>query len=448
MSADLERSLEPSSLPQPTLGRGVVFRFGFAYWTLFCLYVVVTNTDAFDWFLAPVSRAFGAFGVWIATTFLGVTREIGGNANGSGDKVSDWSLLLFIAVAALVATVVWTAVDRRRARDAWLREVLRVMVRYTLAFSVLGYGVSKVFFGQFPPPSPGRLLQPYGESSPMGLMWTFMGASPAYVFFSGLSETVGAVLLLFRRTATLGALLLAIVMTNVVLLNFCYDVPVKICSAHYLAMCILLLLPDLGRLANVLVLNRVAQPVARDLVLRKRWMRVTRRVLKYGVIAMVMFVTFKGSVTRYLENDGPRSWYDGYWLVDSFSRDGQVVPAIPSEPARWQRVRFQRRGDNLWVRWRFMGDAMGYSDLYDVKVDEAARTFTFTFNPTMNATKQAKPGLGVVVLTYVRIDDAHFKLEGVVGGDHLSVVVSRMEPGKSLLVSRGFHWINDVPFNR
>jgi hypothetical protein len=95
-----------------------------------------------------------------------------------------------------------------------------------------------------------------------------------------------------------------------------------------------------------------------------------------------------------------------------------------------------------------MGDAVGYGDLYDVKVDEAARTFTFTFNPTMNATKQAKPGLGVVVLTYLRIDDAHFKLDGVVGSDHLSVVVSRMDPGKSLLVSRGFHWINETPFNR
>src|SRR3954470_12248074 len=217
-----------------------------------------------------------------------------------------------MAVVALVASLVWAAVDRRRARDARLREVLRVVVRYTLAFSVLAYGASKLFFGQFPPPSASRLVQTYGESSPMGLMWTFMGASPGYVFFSGLAETVGSVLLLFRRTTTLGALVLAAVMTNVVMLNFCYDVPVKLCSSHYLAMCILLLVPDLGRLANVIVFNRATQPVARDLVLPRPWMRVTRRVLKYGVIAVAVVVTFKSPITRTLQAREPVQWYDAF----------------------------------------------------------------------------------------------------------------------------------------
>src|SRR5206468_1346164 len=83
------------------------------------------------------------------------------------------------------------------------------------AFGVLGYGISKVFFGQFPLPFPGRLVQRFGDASPMGLMWTFMGASPAYVFFAGAMETIGAGLLLFRRTTTLGALVLSGVMLNV-----------------------------------------------------------------------------------------------------------------------------------------------------------------------------------------------------------------------------------------
>ena len=447
MTAALKRAFDTLSLPQPTLGRAVLFRLAFIYWGLFCTLIVITNTDAFDWLLAPLGRALGAFGAWIATAILGAGGEISGESNGSGDKTSDWALLLFIASFALVGTLVWTVVSHRRARDAWLREVLRVVVRYTLSFTVLSYGVVKLFFGQFPPPNPGRLLQPYGESSPMGLLWTFMGASPAYVFFSGLTETVGAVLLLFRRTATLGALVLAVVLTNVVLLNFCYDVPVKIASSHYLAMCVFLLLPDLGRLANVLVLNRVVHPVSRDLVLPRRWMRVARRVLKYGVIAMAMFVTFEGAVTRYLEDDDPPAWYDGFWLVTSFIRDGREVPAIPGA-TRWQRVRFQRRGANLWFRWRFMNDSMSYGDLYDVAVDETARTFTLTFDPTRNDTKQAKPGLETIVLTYVRIDEDHLKIEGKVGGDNLSVMLGRMDAGKSLLMTRGFHWISDAPFNR
>jgi len=165
------------------------------------------------------------------------------------------------------------------------------------------------------------------------------------------------------------------------------------------------------------------------------------------VIAMAMFVTFEGAVTRYLEDDDPPAWYDGFWLVTSFIRDGREVPAIPGA-TRWQRVRFQRRGANLWFRWRFMNDSMSYGDLYDVAVDETARTFTLTFDPTRNDTKQAKPGLETIVLTYVRIDEDHLKIEGKVGGDNLSVMLGRMDAGKSLLMTRGFHWISDAPFNR
>ncbi len=54
-----------------------------------------------------------------------------------------------------------------------------------------------------------------------------MGYSTPYNVFTGLVETVPAMLLFFRRTATLGALLLVAVLANVVMLNLCYDVPVE-----------------------------------------------------------------------------------------------------------------------------------------------------------------------------------------------------------------------------
>src|SRR4030095_7643936 len=97
-----------------------------------------------------------------------------------------------------------------------------------------GYGMIKVFRGQFPSPSPGRLIETYGDSSPMGLMWNFMGYSSAYVIFAGVSESLGALLLFFRRTTTLGALVLTAVMTNVVAMNLCFDVCVKLGSMNYL----------------------------------------------------------------------------------------------------------------------------------------------------------------------------------------------------------------------
>lgn len=51
---------------------------------------------------------------------------------------------------------------------------------------------------QFPTPTADKLMQPYGESSPMGILWTFMGSSTAYTIFAGTAgEVLAAIPLLF-----------------------------------------------------------------------------------------------------------------------------------------------------------------------------------------------------------------------------------------------------------
>jgi hypothetical protein len=42
------------------------------------------------------------------------------------------------------------------------------------------YGAVKVIKLQFSYPGPDTLLHTFGESSPMHLLWTFMGASDGY----------------------------------------------------------------------------------------------------------------------------------------------------------------------------------------------------------------------------------------------------------------------------
>jgi hypothetical protein len=100
-----------------------------------------------------------------------------------------------------------------------------------------------------------EMVQPIGEQSPMGLLWRFMAASPAYTMFTGFAEVLAASLLLFRRTAMLGAFLCAGVMANVVALNFCYDVPVKLFSSRLLLMSLFLLAPDVRRLCHFFILQ-------------------------------------------------------------------------------------------------------------------------------------------------------------------------------------------------
>ena len=109
---------------------------------------------------------------------------------------------------------------------------------------MLSYGFAKLYPLQFVPPFMTTLTETYGESSPMGILWTFMGASAAYTRFCGMAEVTAGLLLLFRRTTTVGALVATGAMLNVAALNFCYDVPVKLYSVHLVLMSIFLLIPE------------------------------------------------------------------------------------------------------------------------------------------------------------------------------------------------------------
>ena len=131
---------------------------------------------------------------------------------------------------ALAATLVWSLADYKRAHYHRLYLGLRVLVRLALGTALIVYGAGKVIPSQFPPLALHRLVQPFGDASPMGLLWSFMGASTPYTIFSGVAEMLGGLLLFFPRTTTLGALVSIGVMSHVVALNFCYDVPVKLFS--------------------------------------------------------------------------------------------------------------------------------------------------------------------------------------------------------------------------
>ena len=195
---------------------------------------------------------------------------------GSGDTTYNYVEVALYATVALIVTAIWTMLSRDRRPHERLHGFLRVYLRYVLGVAMIGYGMAKVIPLQMPGPDPRRLTQTYGDLSPMGLLWAFIGASKGYTVFAGAGETLAGLLLLWRRTATLGAIVAAAVMANIVALNFCYDVPLKLYSAHLFIMAIFLLAPQGPRLATVLPTDRACPPRTKPLR-STRWMHYTWR---------------------------------------------------------------------------------------------------------------------------------------------------------------------------
>jgi hypothetical protein len=357
-------------------------------------------------------------------------------SNGSGDATDGWLGLLLLVALALPATLVWSLLDRRRREYTRLSRWLRVYVRFFVGTVMVYYGLAKIFHSQFPFPSVARLEQPYGESSPMGLLWTFMGYSAPYNVFTGLAETVPAVLLFFRRTATLGALVLVGVMTNVVLLNFCYDVPVKIDSSRLLLASLYIAAPRLRAIFDVFLGRAVAAETEAPLLTRRHlvW---AGRLATIGFAAWVLVkdgTKIRGRARERAAIHQASGGLAGLWLVDAETRDGVAVSA--DEATRWTRIDVSAY--KAWMRASYRRVDRRY-DRIDFKIDAAKKSLTI----------DPDPGQPSGVWSYVQPDEDHLTLSGPLDG-HQTVLTLRRNPYAHdyLLVTRGFHLINEAPYNR
>ena len=436
----------------------IVFRFVFAYVLLFYL--------SFSAFFAPfsvpfalLSRAFWSVIVpWISAAILDVPVPA---MVSDGDGLAQWIMFGGSFVLAIVATIVWSVLDRRHQYEQ-LHAWLRVIARYLLGVAMVTYGLAKIAHLQMLPPHLAKLVQPLGESSPTSLLWIFMGSSSAYSVFTGVVELLGGVLLFNRRTATLGALISFAGMCQVVALNLAYDVSVKIWSMNLAALAVVLLIPEMRRLMNVLVLNRPTESVEfRPLFSTRRRNQVAFRI---GMVCLVLTLGFRtfglmnGRGSAYARTPTPL-W--GIHEVESFAVDGVERAPLITDAKRWRTVVIERSG---LASIRFMDDSVHD---YLTQVDTAASTVVFLPNPdptitTAGATRLAydpniiddrfeeatEEGSKAYRLQFSQAADGRLTLGGEWGDSSIEVLTSRVDESDFLLLNRGFHWVQSYPYFR
>ena len=425
----------PETRPEPApcwgLAKRVLFRFAFVYFLLYFLPWLLSLIP----FAGTVSRPVGDFWSGFVTS-IG-ERMFSVHAvdefTGSGDNTWNYVRLFCLFGIAAVSTVVWSILDRKRPHYDRLYHWLRVYVRVSLATAMIVYGGMKAINSQFPALGLERLVQPFGDASPMRLLWNFMGFSNAYTMFSGIAELAGGLLLSFRRTALLGALVSIGVMVNVAMLNFCYDVPVKLFSSHLLLAGIFLLLPDVPRLASLFLLNRRVEPAPiPPLFANRRLDRaavVLRTIVLLGLAGYMLYGSYQGRK----QYQAMRSPLRGIWNVEEFVLDGEVRPPLTTDPVRWRRVIFD------FTRRASVQPMDAPAQGYMVKLDSKKRALELTRQGDANAK---------AALTYERPKPDVLLLSGTLEGKPVRARLHLQDESKLLLTSRGFHWINEYPFNR
>ncbi len=307
---------------------------------------------------------------------------------------------------------------------------VRIGLRYALAFLLLAYGMSRVMPVEFPFPSIARLQETIGDSSPFTLYSVFMGYSAPYTFFTGASAIVAALLLCLRRTTTLGALLVLGVMGNEAMVAFCYGAPTKLLATGALLLALVLLAPDLRRLADGLLLGRPTRPVDLASPFAAGRGRLVRRGLKAAILVAAVLATAKINLDVLRAREGtPRPPLYGAYDVEQFLRNGQARPDI-RDRTRWRRL-----------------IVTSPRELTVCRVDGSRQSFATAYagqSVVLSAAGNVRAG----TLTYSRPDPDHLLVRGTLAGDSLDLALRKIDEAKYLLVSRKLHVIDDDPLNQ
>jgi hypothetical protein len=429
----------PSRQPvQWGLVRRISFRFAcvylFLYMIPFLLGHVIRHWPSFWEIVQPYFDGWRTLVAWMAEHVFQVELKL--SRLGSGDRTDNYIQLFCYLVLAAAAAAVWSLIDRKRTNYARLWEWLRVYVRFFVAAEMIVYGAVKVIKVQFGEPPLHQLGASLGEHTPMGLLWTFLGASTPYTIFSGAAEMLAGLLLLFRRTTLLGAVVCIGVMANVVMLNFSYDVCVKLHSSHLLALAFLLAAPDLGRLVRFFVLNRATPPAEHRPVFRRPWLRRGAVVLMTVLCLGFTIVELRDAheIRETYGDNAPKPPLYGIWNVQTFAVDGALQPLLITDAKCWRRVCIDRPGFFVGKQGtltiQYMNDRC---PLYGLEIDTAQRIVVLSSpgDPDWTATfTYSEPAAGLLVLS------------GTLNGRQIQATLQRFDHSQ-LPINRGFHWISD-----
>jgi hypothetical protein len=359
---------------------------------------------------------------WVAQSVFGVATPLVVTGSGSGDKTFDWVLAFCLIVISLIAAAAWSFVAKVSAYDRGHARY-RLFLRFALGTTMLTYGAAKIIPLQMSFPSLQRLLEPYGHFSPMGVLWASIGASRPYEIFTGVAETTAAVLLFIPHTAPLGALVALACTIQVWMLNMTYDVPVKLFSFHLIAMSLFLLTPDCRRILSAVLVEPSSKPR------RVAW------ILQVVLGAWFVALALKGSVEAWTQYGGgsPKSPLYGVWNVAYMSVDGVERAPLVTDYDRWRRVIFDRPQGMSFQR---MDDTFAQ---FGNTIDTTAKTLALT--------RPADPKWGAT-FTFEQTAPNRMALSGEMDGKKVVLRLELWPREKFLLVTRGFDWVQEYPFNR
>lgn len=344
---------------------------------------------------------------------------------------------IFIFLFGSLLSVVWLLVDYFYLKFNYEKKLVvltQTFLRYRIAIVMLHYGLAKIFMHQFGTIDINTLESTIGEYSPMGLMWKYLSFSEEVQMFSGWIETIGAILLFFRKTTFLGAFLLVLALANVVLWDISFSVSVTLYAIQLLLLTLVLLTNQYKGIYNFLISGKTATA--------NKYKAFAPKYAKAVVIVKIMLfiglaVLFgKDNMkihTDYFSNN--YQWFTGLHSIETFIINNDTIKASEVQK-KWKKILFN---DILYLNDSFKieyEDTEVAEERFKYKIDSLNHTITYRDYEDEEAPWNE--------MKYQQLDDKTYHFESVFKSDTISVktTIKRLEDYN--LISKKGNWLIDL----
>jgi hypothetical protein len=360
--------------------------------------------------------------VWFGKTILGLDfiRQV---TTGSGDTIFDYVEIVLLLLMTFLVSIIILFFNESIRNKIIIFSI--TYSRYFLVFMLFTYGFYKFGSGQFPTPSLFRLEQKVGDMSPMGMLFVFMGSSKMYAVFSAVCQLISGFMLLYKRTVVLGALLAFGVMLNISVLNFSYDVPLKLLSTH-LALISLFIIHKNFKAIFVFFSGYPSQITFYTLNFKSKQLKI---ILKTLILSYILYLTLISSLFRiFSSKQSATKEIDGIYSLEL----APIVKDSLYSDFKWKKIII----DIGYAKIYSETDTLWYSD---VILDKDKKTILFKAYDT--------------TLTDVKVNfefDIDNKLELIEIGGYKKRIgkFNKTTNTDYELIKHNFNWTNEFPYNK
>ena len=203
-------------------------------------------------------------------------------------------------------------------------------------------------------------------------------------------------------------------------------------------MSLFLLVHDGKRLLKFFFTNEfVNLPVIQPPIVKNNWLRITKVCIKVLLIGNALIYGAIQAVanSKKYGDDAPKTTLYGVYNVDKFIFSNDTLQPLTTDTVRWRQLVIQWEGV---ASVRLMNDSISR---YFVKLDSTLHTIEMQLRDDT---------LRKHSFHYQIPDPNQLILKGVSNNDSLIVLFNKNKDDLKnfRLTKRGFHWINEYPYNR